>query len=237
MQLANLLAEHLCHEYGDSGILVDFTNADYEQRWQQAQALGTALRASAELGIVDVVSTYQNVFVSFNPLRASHKSIMAEIELLIKSKPALRPATLFKIPIAYGHDYGPNLEFVASVCELTPTQLIELHSGQEWTIRFVGSPVGAPFLDGPKIRVSIPRLTTPLARMIPGSLGLSGFQTIIYNAPSPGGWQIIGRTPVQLFDLTHNPPVPYAPGDRVSFLPISEREWDSWNKPFHEVRL
>jgi inhibitor of KinA len=73
--------------------------------------------------------------------------------------------------------------------------------------------------------------------MIPGSVALSGFQTIIYNAPSPGGWQVIGRTPVQLFDLKQNPPVPYHPGDRIRFKPISQREWDSWNKPFHEVKL
>lgn len=235
--MANLVTEHISHEYGDSGILVDFTSAEYEDRWQQAQALGAALRQNEEAGIVDVVSTYQNVFVSFNPLLASHKSIMAVIETLMKSKPAPRIATVFNIPIVYGQEYGPHLEFVAGVCELTPPQLIELHSGEEWTIRFVGSPVGAPFLDGPKIPVSIPRLTTPLARMIPGSLGLSGFQSIIYNAQSPGGWQIIGRTPVQLFDLTQNPPVPYHPGDRIRFKPISQREWDTWSKPFHGVTL
>lgn len=235
--MANLVTEHISHEYGDSGILVDFTNTEYEDRWQRAQALGNALRSSAEPGLVDVVSTYQNVFVSFNPLLASHKSIMDVIETLMKSKPVPRIATVFNIPIAYGREYGPHLEFVAKTCELTPPQLIELHSGEEWTIRFVGSPVGAPFLDGPKIPVSVPRLTTPLARMITGSVALSGFQTIIYNAPSPGGWQVIGRTPVQIFDLTHNPPVPYAPGDRIQFKPISQREWDAWNKPFHEVKL
>ncbi|MEY4900909.1 MAG: hypothetical protein RI895_1331 [Actinomycetota bacterium] len=235
--MSNLVAEHICHEYGDSGILVDFTSATYEDRWQQAQALGDALRESAELGLVDVVSTYQNVFVSFNQLLASHKSIMDVIEKLIKSKPALRTPTVFNIPIAYGQEHGPHLEFVAKTCELTPKQVIELHSGEDWTIRFIGSPVGAPFLDGPKIPVSIPRLTTPLARMIPGSVALSGFQSIIYNAPSPGGWQVIGRTPVQLFDLNQNPPVPYHPGDRIRFKPISQREWDTWNKPFHEVKL
>lgn len=235
--MPNLIAEHISHEYGDSGILVDFTSANYEDRWQQAQGLGNALRECAEPGLVDVVSTYQNVFVSFNPLLASHKSIMDAIEILMKSKPATRIATVFNIPIAYGQEHGPHLEFVAQVCQLTPKQVIELHSGEDWTIRFIGSPVGAPFLDGPKIPVSIPRLTTPLARMIPGSVALSGFQTIIYNAPSPGGWQVIGRTPVQLFDLKQNPPVPYHTGDRIRFQPISQREWEGWNKPFHEVIL
>ena len=232
-----MVAEHLCHEYGDSGILVDFTSESYEDRWQHAQTLGNALRESAVPGLVDVVSTYQNVFVSFNPLKATHGTVKDAIESLMKSESAPRAATVFKIPIAYGHDYGPHLNFVADICGLTPAQVIEVHSGEDWIIRFVGSPVGAPFLDGPKIPVSIPRLTTPLARMIPGSVALSGFQSIIYNAPSPGGWQVIGRTPVQLFDLDQNPPVPYSPGDRIRFVPISEREWDSWHKPFHKVRL
>ena len=235
--MANLVADHLCHEYGDSGILVDFTSENYEERWQQSQSLGNALRENSESGLVDVVATYQNVFVSFNPLLASHDSVKSLIESLINSKATPREATVFNIPIVYGQEFGPHLDFVAQVCELTNSQFIELHSGEDWTIRFVGSPVGAPFLDGPKIPVSIPRLTTPLARMVPGSVALSGFQSIIYNAPSPGGWQVIGRTPVQLFDLNQNPPVPYSPGDRIRFKPISEREWDSWNKPFHEVKL
>ena len=235
--MANLVADHLCHEYGDSGILVDFTNENYEGRWQQSQSLGNALRESNERGIVDVVATYQNVFVSFNPLLASHDSVKNLIESLIQSKAAPREARVFNIPIVYGQEFGPHLDFVAQVCELTKSQFIELHSGEDWTIRFVGSPVGAPFLDGPKIPASIPRLTTPLARMVPGSVALSGFQSIIYNAPSPGGWQVIGRTPVQLFDLNQKPPVPYNPGDRIRFKPISEQEWDSWNKPFHEVKL
>jgi KipI family sensor histidine kinase inhibitor len=235
--VAYLVADYICHEYGDSGILVDFTSENYEERWRQTQALGNALRESSAPGLIDVVATYQNVFVSFNPLLASHDFVKDLIESLIQSNTAPREAIVFKIPIVYGQEFGPHLEFVANVCELTQTQFIELHSGEDWKIRFVGSPVGAPFLDGPKIPVSIPRLTTPLTRMVPGSVALSGFQSIIYNAPSPGGWQVVGRTPVQLFDLNQNPPVPYSPGDRIRFKPISESEWNSWNKAFHGVEL
>jgi allophanate hydrolase subunit 1 len=86
-------------------------------------------------------------------------------------------------------------------------------------------------LDGPRLARSIPRLASPRARLGAGSVGVSGFQSIIYNAPSPGGWRIIGRTPAVLFDLDRPPHVAYRPGDRLRFVPIASDDWESWRRP------
>jgi KipI family sensor histidine kinase inhibitor len=139
--------------------------------------------------------------------------------------------------VLYGEVYGPHLNQVAEVCGISPQEVIEIHSTQDWIIRFIGSPVGAPMMDGPKLPVSVPRLQTPVARMDPGSVAVSGLQSIIYNAPSPGGWQVIGRTPVKLFDLEASPNMPFLAGDRIRFVPIALSQWESWNRYFHQVEI
>ena len=98
-------------------------------------------------------------------------------------------------------------------------------------MRFVASPIGAPLMDGSQLPVSVPRLATPRAKVQPGSVALSGRQCVIYNAPSPGGWQIIGRTPAVMFDLATPPHVVYRAGDQLRCVPIEAADWDAWCVP------
>jgi KipI family sensor histidine kinase inhibitor len=226
-----------CQEYGDSAVLINIENDDYEVRWLTVQLLGDAMREKTSLGIIDVVASFQSVFISFDALVINHSQVFEIVKDELQSDLTPRVPNHFKIPIVYGDVFGPHINQVAEICGISVDDVIEIHSGQDWAIRFVGSPIGAPFLDGPKFPVSVPRLTTPVTRMEPGSVAVSGLQSIIYNAPSPGGWQVVGRTPVKLFDLETNPNVPYRAGDRIRFIPISPSDWDNWNKYFHQVKL
>ena len=233
----NSQASITCNDYGDSAVLVTINNDDYEIRWLTSQSLGNALRIKSSQGIVDVVASFQSVFVSFDPEITSHSQIMTLIQNELQAELVPLPSRLFKVPVVYGDEFGPHINQVSDICGISPDEVIDIHAGQDWVVRFVGSPVGAPLMDGPKFPTSIPRLTTPVARMNPGSVAVSGLQSIIYNAPSPGGWQVIGRTPVTLFDLVAKPNVPYLAGDRIRFVPILSSEWDLWDKKFHEVQV
>ena len=235
--MKNMSTSFSCQEYGDSAVLINIENDDYETRWLTTQLLGDSLRDRIYAGIIDVVASYQTVFISFNSLVINHNAVFEIVKELMQADLMPRTANHFKLPVLYGDVYGPHINQVAEICGISPEEVIEIHSNEEWIVRFIGSPVGAPMMDGPKFPISVPRLQTPVARMEPGSVAVSGLQSIIYNAPSPGGWQVIGRTPVKLFDLEANPNMPFRAGDRIKFVPITQSDWDKWNRMFHQVKI
>jgi KipI family sensor histidine kinase inhibitor len=217
------------HEYGDAAILADVVGGDYTRRWLLTRSLGAALSAGPHRGIVDAVASYQHVFVSFDPLITDHDAVCAQlIDLLAEQDRSLEPRR-FVVPVVFGADFGPDLAVVAQLLGTTQEEIIHRQLCADWTVRFVGSPLGAPMMDGPTMPGSVPRLPEPRTRVEPGSLALSGFQSIIYNAPSPGGWQVIGRTPLRLFNLDNTPHVPYRAGDLIRFRRISPEEWNDWD--------
>ena len=132
----------------------------------------------------------------------------------------------FSIPVCYGGEHGPDLDDVAEVLDLTPDEVIALHTAQPFVLRFVGSPVTALFVEIPDLPAEIPRVASPGSGSPPGSVALSGRQSMIYPVPSPGGWRLIGRTPLRLFDVADPDLVPYRTGDLVRFVAIGADEWD-----------
>ena len=221
-----------CREYGDGGLLVEFDvdpavgeGAAREARWHASRALGEALRRTAPEGLVDVVSAFETVVIELDPLRLDHPAARAVVARLAGAAPDPQPVREHVVPVVYGGDHGPDLSEVAGLLDLSPDDVVSWHTATPWTIRFVGSPAGAPLLEGPPVPVSLPRRSSPRARVLPGSVGLSGSQCIVYNAPSPGGWQLIGRTPRRLFDLQRDPPVGYRAGDLIRFQPVDVAAW------------
>jgi KipI family sensor histidine kinase inhibitor len=204
---------------------------NYPDRWSTTQALGESLRRNPPPGLVDVVASYQNVFVSFDPLVTDHAAVRTAIEALISGERRRTPSRRFVVPVVYGGEFGPDLALVATLLGMSPEEVVDRHLSADWVVRFVGSPVGAPMMDGPRMPRSIPRLDRPRAQVETGSVAVSGFQSMVYNAPSPGGWQLIGRTPMSLFDLAHPPHVPYRAGDTVRFTRIGPDQWERWRQP------
>lgn len=224
----NPVARLVCHEYGDAAVLVDVLADDYEDRWNATQHLGQALLEADVLGLVDVVASFQNVVIAFDPLVVSPQAICSAVANVGSRRASTRKARTFRVPVVYGSAEGPDLVDVAAELAIDPLELIDFHASGRWCVRFRGSPLGAPMMDGPRLASPVRRMSTPRARLAAGSVAISGFQSMIYPAASPGGWRVIGRTPVALFNLDRTPPVEYLPGDTFQFFPIAVPEWKDW---------
>ncbi len=213
------------HDYGDAGLLVE-PEGDAEDQWATAQRLARSLVAAPPHGFVDVVASFRHAFVMFDPLVTDHAAVADAVHDRLAHLVEPRPARSFTIPVCYGGEHGPDLDDVARILELDPQQVVELHTAHPFLLRFVGSPVAAPFVEIPELPRDIARVASPRVRITPGSVGLSGRQSMIYPVPSPGGWRLIGRTPLRLFDLADPDVVPYRTGDRLRFVAIGADAWD-----------
>jgi KipI family sensor histidine kinase inhibitor len=218
--------------YGDSGLLAGVLTGlqgdDYESRWSTTQALAAALRDAHPAWLVDLVATYDHLFVTFDPGRSDHPGVETLLQELSDSLDAdaidglEHDGRTFRVPVLFGGDAGPDLEDVAAELDLTADALVERLTAAPWRVRFVASPVGTPFTDRDDWNAAIPRVREPRVAVPPGSIALSGSQSIIYPVPSPGGWRLVGRTPLRLVDLTAEPEelVAYRAGDQLAYVPI-----------------
>jgi KipI family sensor histidine kinase inhibitor len=175
-------------------------------------------------GVTNVHPAYASILIDFDPLRIRHagvKRAAAELFAQAAAAPLPEPRTV-EIPVAYGGDDGPDLEAVAALTGHTPEEVAAIHSGAEYLVYFLGFSPGFPYLGGLPESIATPRLETPRRRVPAGSVAIGGRQTGVYPMASPGGWRIIGRTPLRLFDPEADPPVLLRMGDHVRFVPLSK---------------
>ena len=150
---------------------------------------------------------------------------VSELYLDLEDQTVDEPRTV-EMPTLYGGEYGPDLEFVAEHAKLTPQQVIDIHSGAEYLVYMMGFSPGFPYLGGLSERLATPRLESPRLAIPAGSVGIAESQTACIPVASPGGWRLIGRSPVRMFDAEAEPPSRLAAGDYVRFVPIaSEAEY------------
>jgi len=170
--------------------------------------------------VTNVHPAYASILIDFDPLAIRHSGVeRAAAELFAEAAAAPVPEPrLVEIPVVYGGEYGPDLEGVAALTGLTPDEVVAIHSGAEYLVYFLGFSPGFPYLGGMPESIAAPRLETPRRRVPAGSVAIGGRQTGVYPMASPGGWRIIGRTPLRLFDLAADPPVLLQMGDRVRFV-------------------
>jgi KipI family sensor histidine kinase inhibitor len=132
-----------------------------------------------------------------------------------------------EVPVCYGGEFGPDLEEVAATCGLAVAEAIALHGASPHVVYMLGFAPGFPYIGGLDPRLAVPRRATPRAKVPAGSVAIARDQTSIYPNESPGGWNLIGRTPVALFDMNADPPCLLQPGDRVRFVAVSARQYDA----------
>jgi KipI family sensor histidine kinase inhibitor len=213
---------------GDSAVLVVVDGADPEQSWAVSHALADRVRALAP-GVHAAIATYDRVLVEFDCTRTDHATVAAllraELDLL-PARPAAARSRRFVIPVVYGGDHGPDLGLVAAQQGCSPEALVAMHTGTELTVRCFGSPAGSPMLDGPAFPLPVPRLGAPRTQVPAGAAAVAGRQAVVSAKPAPGGWAVLGRTPLRVLDLDATPPASYRPGDRVRFRVIAASEWD-----------
>lgn len=175
-------------------------------------------------GILNLHPAFASVLIDFDPRRWSHAEIEAMVrERISESAPAAPPEPrTIEIPVRYGGEFGPDLGAVARHTGLTAERVIELHASAEYLVYFLGFSPGFPYLGGMPPELATPRLPAPRKSVPAGSVAIGGAQTGIYPMPSPGGWRIIGCTPLQLFDPESDPPARLRMGDRLRFVPVPE---------------
>ncbi len=214
---------------GDRAICIEFGEEISPEVNRMVKGFILELRARAVLGIDDWVPAYRSVLVYYDPAVINYtaiKTLLVDLNRESVEHPDSLP-TVVDIPTLYGGVYGPDLEHVAAVNDLTPLEVIAIHSETEYLVYMMGFTPGFPYLGGLSDKIATPRLLHPRAVVPSGSVGIAGAQTGIYPIDSPGAWQIIGRAAVKLVDLTLDSPFLLGVGDHLRFVPVSESEYAS----------
>lgn len=210
---------------GDSALTVEFGERIDRRLSELVLELDHAI-ARAELpGVVETVPTFRSLLIHFDPLRTDCDSLRDALATLSHGEAkGSEPSRLWKIPVCYEDDCAPDLEDVARATGLTASQVIERHAGEAYHVYMVGFLPGYPYMGDVPEELRLPRMENPRTHVPPGSVAIATAMTAIYPINSPGGWHLIGNTPIQLFDPFREDPALLSPGDTVRFEPISGRE-------------
>ena len=215
---------------GDSAIFVEFEDRIDPGVNARTIAFAEAITAANVAGVRDVVPAYRSAAIYFDPLRTDSAALMASVEREA-GRPASSPAAAVapvRIPVCYGGELGPDLPGVAAFAKAAEEDVVRLHADGTYRVFMLGFVPGFAYLGTVDDRIAMPRHATPRVRVPSGSVGIAGIQTGVYPAETPGGWQLIGRTPVKPFDPFRDPPFLMKAGDAVQFYPIERREYDAW---------
>jgi KipI family sensor histidine kinase inhibitor len=176
-------------------------------------------------GVLEMVPAYRSLMIVFDPLTVSLGAIKEQIQAMHASADPSdlpQPRTI-EVPVLYGGEEGPDLEWVARYHGVTPEEVIRLHTGTVYQVYMIGFSPGFPYMGELPEGLDTPRHATPRVKVPQGSVAIAQKQTGIYPVSSPGGWQILGRTPLRLFDPRRWPPTPLQMGDRVRFIALQRR--------------
>jgi KipI family sensor histidine kinase inhibitor len=215
---------------GEHGLVVELGNTIDPMVNAGVHRLAAALKREDVAGVRETAPTYRSLLILFDPLLLSRNKLRETVARLAcgDDSGAVSPegGKIVHLPVCYGGDFGPDLEFVARHNGLSPEEVIALHAGETYPVYMIGFMPGFPYLGGLPPRIAAPRLQTPRQVVASGSVGIAGCQTGVYPLESPGGWRIIGRTPAPLFDPGRAEPFLLSAGDRVRFVPIDPSEFE-----------
>ena len=212
---------------GDSSLLVEFGKEINPEINGQIASFVQLIREQQIEGIIDMIPTYCSLLINYDPRIILYDDIKNRIQDLLKIEIAggERSKRIFEIPVCYGGEYGPDLELIAKNAGLSEEEVIKIHSGTDYLIYMLGFLPGFTYLGGLDERIHTPRLPNPRIRIEAGSVGIGGSQTGIYPLDSPGGWNLMGKTPVRTYDPNRDPAILVEAGDYIRFVPIDEDEY------------
>jgi inhibitor of KinA len=218
---------------GDSAILIEFDDRIDPVVNARCVGVADALRASSVTGIRDIVPTFRSVAVYFDPLKTDRQRLSDEVRHAASH--ALPAATDARdpiaIPVCYGGEFGPDLGEVATFGRLSEREVVELHTAATYQVFMMGFVPGFAYMGIVSERIAAPRRANPRTKVAAGSVGIAGLQTGIYPFDTPGGWRLVGRTPVRPFDLDRRQPFLFSVGDSVRFFAIDPSEYDRMVRP------
>src|SRR5271166_5737318 len=212
----------------DSSLLVVFGNTISPALNQRVIALFRAIPSRRDPRIRNLHPAYASLLIDFDPLRMTHDELTAIVQQLENDASVAvdRAGEVVTIPVCYDIELGPDLPEVARHAGISEEEVIRLHSSPTYLVYFLGFSPGFIYLGGLPEILHTPRLATPRPSIAGGSVGIAGSQTGIYPNDSPGGWKLIGRTPLRMFDPESTPPTRLQPGDRMKFSPIDRATFD-----------
>ena len=218
---------------GDSALVVEFESRVDAAINAHAIALADVVRAGRHEGVRDVVSAYCSVTVYFDPIRSNLERLTSELKSLAQTAPAVtgRDKRVIQVPVIYGGEYGPDLQEVAQFGGCTEQEVVTRHAASEYRVYMLGFLPGFAYMGRVDSRIAMPRQATPRLKVPARSVGIAGVQTGVYPAESPGGWRLIGRTPLSPFDSERAEPFLFRPGDTVKFEPIGEEDLGRFEGP------
>lgn len=207
---------------GDAALIVQFAERIDPEINARAIAMAEALRALPLPGLLDVVPTFRSVAIYFDPLQTERDRLVERLRALasVEPQPVREAEALIRIPVRYGGEFGPDLADVAQFASASESDVVALHTSVTYRVFMLGFLPGFAYLGTVDARIAAPRRATPRTNVPAGSVAIAGSQTGIYPSDTPGGWQIVGRTPVKLFDLARPEPCLLKAGDTVQFFPM-----------------
>ena len=239
------MPQHLTiHLAGENALIIYFSqegdgqlSANVSAKVQQAEQLIRKVMAQElahELSkdLIDLVPSYASLMVMFNMLTTDHHQVRNKLRNLLQTigqnsteQVITHQANLVELPVYYSHESGPDLSVIAQRAQLTVEQVIELHQAQEYRVYAIGFAPGFAYLGEVDERIAAPRLSTPRMKVPKGAVAIADRQTAVYPSVSPGGWNLIGLCPINMFDAKASPSMPVNVGDRVKFTAISKDEF------------
>ncbi len=232
--------KYTLHPSGDSACSIVFGDRIDKATNEIILLVFRQLQSSRPEFITDLVPSYASLTVFYDPVTVLQQSVLVETSYEIvcrylgeqlKNIPApdhYIPARTIKIPVCYSGEYAPDLSNLSDSLQLTAKEIIHIHLSTTYRVYMIGFQPGFPYMGEIDERISFPRKSKPARRVSAGSVGIAGRQTGIYPFDSPGGWMIIGRTPLNIFNKKAADPVFFQPGDMVTFYPITENEFENY---------
>jgi inhibitor of KinA len=246
--MSNRNIEAVIKPLGDSALIVQLGEGISPSLHELVRNLSALLNVQPFEGFIESVPAYNNLTIYYNPFVVHHsrlnevarhhawstpfQKVSAFISGLVEQlgNNELFEERVVTIPVVYGGEFGPDLEHVAKYHGLSVDEVIQIHSKGDYLVYMIGFAPGFPFMGGLNERIATPRKETPRLSIVPGSVGIAGKQTGVYPLETPGGWQIIGRTPLDLFLPAISPPTLLQSGDKIRFVPISPKEYDHYKE-------
>ena len=212
---------------GDCAVVVEFANEISETINRTIRNYVTNLKEQKIHGINEIIPTFRSVLVQYDPRFISHETLLCTLKEVLNMPRKAEESSVktVEIPVCYEGEYAPDIEYVAEHAGLSVEEVIKIHSSKDYLIYMLGFQPGFPYLGGLDERLFTPRLAVPRIKLRAGSVGIGGEQTGLYPLESPGGWQLIGTTPVKAYNPKKENPIPYEAGDYIRFVPISGEEF------------
>lgn len=212
---------------GDAALTILFADRVSYQLSSKIIQLSNQVKQEIGCQLQDIVPAYQSLTLYFDPLTHSTSDIKRTLEKILNTNISVEKhqSKLIEIPVCYENEFSPDLSKLADYCQLTPQQVIQQHSKTQYLVHMLGFLPGFIYLGGLSERLICPRKSVPALQIPAGSVAIGGDQTGIYPIASPGGWHIIGRTPISLFKPQDKQPFIASPLDQIKFKPISQAEY------------